>query len=151
MRKPGLIRLDQIGPRGTYVLYFDGSSGWELLPDLKSPDRFKTTGTPIELTGGELEFARGYLSGFELNLWLADQMPDNTVTAPKPNVLRIEHGGKATDFTLDPATGRPVSSAGISLADSDGPVQAEMRYEEWRDVSGVRFPTHRVNYHSGAV
>lgn len=42
-----------------------------------------------------------------------------------------------------------MKSAGVSLADPDRPVPAEMRYEEWREVSGVRFPTHRVNYLSG--
>ena len=151
MRTPNVVRLDQRGPRGTYVLYFDGGSGsgWEILPDLKSPDPFKTTGTAIELAGGELQFARGYLSGFELNLWLADQVSGYRVTSPAPNVLRIEHDGSATDFTLDPVTCLPVKSAGVSLADPDRPVPAEMRYEGWIEVSGVRFPTHRVNYHSG--
>jgi hypothetical protein len=28
IRTPGLLRLDQIGPRGTYALFFDGRSGW---------------------------------------------------------------------------------------------------------------------------
>src|SRR5215471_12734264 len=70
MRSPGVLRLDQIGPRGTYVLFFDGASGkgWEILPDLRSADAFKTTGAAIELAGGELEFAKGYFTGFELNL-----------------------------------------------------------------------------------
>ena len=151
MRTPSLVRLDQIGPRGTYVLCFNGNSGsgWEILPDLRSPDRFKTTGTPIELAGGELEFARSYLSGFELHLWLADQMHGYSVTSPRPNVVRIEHDGKATDFTLGAVTWLPVKSAGVSLADPDRPVPAEMRYDGWREISGVRFPTHRVNYHSG--
>ena len=99
-----MLRVDQIGPRGTYVLYFDGGSGsgWEILPDLQSADRFKTTGKPTELAGGELEFARGYLSGFELTMWLADQTPGFIVTSPRENVLRIAHDGKASDFTLDP-------------------------------------------------
>jgi hypothetical protein len=150
MQSPSTLRLDQIGPRGTYVLYLDGpsGSGWEILPDVRSPDRFKTTGTPIKLAGGELEFARSYLSGFELNLWLAD-MRGYTVTSPRPNVLRIEHDGNATDFTLDPVTRLPVKTAGVSLADPDRPVPAEMRYGGWREISGVRFATHRVNYHSG--
>jgi hypothetical protein len=151
MRNPNVVRLDQRGPRGTYVLYFDGGSGsgWEILPDLKSPDPFKTTGTAVPLAGGELQFAKGYLSGFELNLWLADQIAGYSVTSSTPDVLRIEHGGDATDFTLDPATSLPRKSAGVSLADPDRPVPAEMRYEGWREVSGVRFATHRVNYHSG--
>jgi hypothetical protein len=150
MRSPSTLRLDQIGPRGTYVLYLDGGSGsgWEILPDLRSPDRFKTTGTPIELAGGELEFARSYLSGFDLNLWLAD-MRGYTVTSRRPNVLRIEHDGNATDFTLDPVTRLPVKTTGVSLAEPDRQVAAEMRYEGWREISGVRFPTHRVNYLSG--
>jgi hypothetical protein len=151
MRNPNVIRLDQRGPRGTYVLFLDGRtwSGWELLPDLNSPDPYRTTGTAIDLTGGELQFAKGYLSGFELNQWIADQMPGYKVTSPSPGVLRIEHDGEGTDFTVDPVTGLPAKSAGISLADPDHPAPSEMRYEQWKEVSGVRFPTHRVKYQSG--
>src|SRR5262245_39950536 len=88
MRNPNVIRLDQLGPRGTYVLFLDGRtwSGWEILPDLKNPDPYRTTGTAIDLTGGELQFAKGYLSGFELNQWLADQLPGYAVTAPTGSV-----------------------------------------------------------------
>jgi hypothetical protein len=140
-----------VGPRGTYVLYFDGgaAAGWEIMPDLTSPDRYKTTGNVVALAGGELEFAKRYLSGFELDLWLADRTPGFTVASPRPNVLRIEHDGKATDFALDPLTSLPQTSSGISLADPNRPVPAEMRYGEWKDLSGVRFPTRRTNYHSG--
>jgi hypothetical protein len=151
IRTPSVLRLDQIGPRGTYVLYFDGASGsgWEILPDLQGADRFKTTGQPTELAGGELEFARRYLSGFELTMWLADQTPGYSVTCPRLNVLRIAHSGKATDFTLDRVTRLPLKSVGVSLADPDHPVPAEMRYEQWSEFSGIQFPTHRVNYHTG--
>src|SRR5262245_33374512 len=71
MRSPNVIRLDQIGPRGTYALYFDGgaTAGWEILPDLTSTDRYKTTGKAVALADGELEFAKSYLSGFELDQW----------------------------------------------------------------------------------
>jgi hypothetical protein len=63
MRSPNVVRLDQRGPRGTYVLYFDGGSGsgWEILPDLKSPDVFRTTGTAIALTGDGKRF-QGFAS-----------------------------------------------------------------------------------------
>ena len=151
MRRPNLLRLDQIGPRDTYVLYFDGGSvsGWKMLPDLKSTDKFQTTGESIELVGGESKFAKNCLSGFEFNMWLADRNPGYTVTSPAPNVLRIEHDGTASDFTLDPATWLPVKTAGVSLADPDRPVPAEMRYGGWTEVAGVRFPTQRTNYHSG--
>jgi hypothetical protein len=151
MRSPNVVRLDQIGPRDTYVLYYDGSSGsgWEMLPDLTNPDPLKTTGKAIALVGGELRFATNYLSGFQLNQWLADRAPGYTVTSPAPNVLRIEHNGNATDFTLDPATLLPVKSAGVSLANPDRPVQTEMHYQAWTTVAGIRFPTKRANYHNG--
>jgi hypothetical protein len=151
IRTPNVVRLDQRGARGTYVLYLDGvsGSGWEFLPDLAARDPFRTTGKPLELAGGELQFAKAYLSGFELTTWLADRLPGYRIAATRPDTLRIEHGGEATDFTLDPATSLPVSSAGVSLADPSHPVAAEMRYDGWKVVSGVRFPTHRVNYHSG--
>jgi len=149
MRTPELVRLDQIGPRGTYVLFFDGRAGWEILPDLRSTDVYKTTGTAVDLAGGELTFAKGYLSGFELTMWMADQVPGYVATSPKPNVLRIEHDGNANDFTLDAATKLPAASAGVSLSDPDRPVPGEMRYIEWKETGGVRFPTRRVNYLSG--
>lgn len=150
IQNPSTLRLDQIGPRGTYVLYFDGTSGsgWEILPDLKSPDVYRTIGKPVALTGGELEFARRYLSGFELNLWLADSR-GYRVTSPQRNILSIQHNGTTTVLTLDPATSLPIKSTGISLADPDQPVPAEMRYEAWKEVSGVRFPTRRINYLRG--
>ena len=151
IRTPNVVRLDQRGPRGTYLLFFDGGSGsgWEILPDLESPDLFKTIGNAVALTGGELQFAKGYLTGFELNLWLADQLPGYRVTSAAPDVLRIEHGSDRTDFTLDPRTRLPLKSAGVSLADPNHPVPSEMRYEGWKEISGVRFPTDGVSYHSG--
>ena len=42
-----------------------------------------------------------------------------------------------------------MKSVGVSLADPDRPMPGEMRYLEWKDTSGVRFATHRVNYLSG--
>jgi len=151
IKNPSTLRLDQRGPRGTYVLYVDGGSGtgWEILPDTQGADPFKTSGVVTELAGGELQFAKGYLSGFDLTLWQADQIAGYRVTTPAPQVVRIEHGANATDLTLDPATKLPVKSAGVSLADPNRPVPAEMRYDGWKEVSGVRFPIHRVNYHSG--
>jgi hypothetical protein len=150
IQSPAALRIDQVGPRGTYVLYLDGpaGSGWEILPDVQSPDLYKTVGAAVPLAGGELEFARAYLSGFELNLWLADRRGYG-VTAPRPNVLRIEHHGTATDFTLDPKTSLPVEEAGVSLADPDHPAAEKTQYGEWKEFSGIRFPTHKVKFHDG--
>ena len=151
LRSPNLLRVDQIGPRDTYVLYFDSSSGsgWEMLPDLENPDPFKTTGKPIKLAGSELKFAKNYLLGFSLSMWLADRISGYTVTSPAPNVLRIERDGNATDFTLDPSTWLPLRTSEVSLSNPDRPVVAEMHYEAWTEVAGVRFPTTRANYHHG--
>jgi len=151
IKRANVVRLDQTGPRDTYVLYFDGSSGkgWEILPDLTGPDPMRTTGKVIDLTGGELTFARNYLSGFHINMWLADRIPGYAVTSPAPNVIRIVHDGNATDFTLDSSSALPLKTNGVSLADPDRPVQSELRYEAWTEVAGVRFPTKRANYHNG--
>jgi len=59
-------------------------------------------------------------------------------------VLRIEQGGGATEFTLDPVTNLPLSSAGISLADPSRPVPSETRFAEWKAVAGISFPTQRT-------
>jgi hypothetical protein len=151
IKTPNVIRLDQRGPRGTYVLFFDreSSAGWEIPPQLSGPDPYQTTGKVIALADGELRFAKAYLAGFELNQWLADRRPGYAVTSPNSGVLRIEHDGTATDFTLDPATNLPVKSAGISLADPARPVPSEMRYTAWKVVAAIRFPTRRANYLSG--
>lgn len=151
LKSPNVVRLDQIGPRDTYVLFYDGSagSGWEILPDVANPDPLKTTGKVIALVGGELKFATSYLAGFQFNQWLADRKPGHVVTSPAPNVLRIDRDGDATDFTLDPATSLPAKSSGVSLANPDRPVQSEMRFEGWTTADGIRFPTKRANYHNG--
>lgn len=150
IQDPSTLRLDQIGPYGTYVLYLDGrsNSGWEIPPDVQNADRFKTTGAAIDLTGGELQFAKGYLSGFEVNLWLADRR-GYTVTSPSPNLLRIEHDGSSTDLVIDPNTGLPIKETGVSLADPAHPVPEETQYKDWKEISGVRFPTHKVKLMSG--
>lgn len=128
--KPNLLRLDQVGPYDTYVLYFDGTSGWEIMPDRHNPG--KTNGVVIGLAGNELDFARGYLYGFFLNQWLADRLPGYSVTSPAPNVVRISVNGESTDIPLDPASMLP---AGRSI-------------QAWTRIDGILFPTRRWNYHN---
>jgi hypothetical protein len=50
-----------------------------------------------DLAAGELEFARRYLSGFALNIWLADRSPDYEVTSPAANVVRVSARKIAND------------------------------------------------------
>src|SRR3954447_22810188 len=98
--RPGWLRVDQAGPGSTYVLYFDGTAGWEILPG---------TGKAIALEGGELMFAREYVRGFMLNTWLADRDPRYRITAPSAHVVRIADGDPThqLDITLDPSSFLP--------------------------------------------
>jgi hypothetical protein len=54
--RSGPLRIDQTAPGATYVLYFDGNSGWEILPhaDLAERRLGKTTVEVIDLDGDEL-------------------------------------------------------------------------------------------------
>src|SRR5260370_19875819 len=64
--RPGYLRADQDGPGSTYVLYFDGTSGWAILPGTQ-----KVT----ELAGGELQVAPKYVREFVLTISLAHRHP----------------------------------------------------------------------------
>ena len=140
--RPNYLRLDQVGPTDTYVLYFDGTSGWEILPDK----------TVANLAGGELKFAQNYLSGLNLNFWLADRDPSRMISSSGPNVIVISTKGdpsQRTEFTLDPVTFLPVKETDISLSDPNHPVSSESRLEQWRDIDGVKFPQGITKFHSG--
>lgn len=113
------LRIDQAGPGDTYVLYFDGTSGWESLPNGKFQ----------KLAGGELQFAQGYLGGLQLNSLLRDRAPDVIFASSKPNIITIAIRGDdkhKDEIILDPKTFLPLESRGISLADPDHPWQAPM-------------------------
>ena len=131
--RPSFLRVDQVGPGSTYVLYFDGKSGWEILPG---------TNKAVELTGGELEFARGYVRGFFLLMWLADRDPRYKITSPAENVVRISDGDLShqLEFTLDPTSHLPIKETSLSLSDPAHPVPSDKVYEEWITTDGLRFP-----------
>lgn len=140
--RPNSLRIDQVGPGDTYVLYFDGKSGWEILPDK----------TVANLAGGELRFARNYLSGLNLNFWLADRDPDRLITSSGQNVIVIATKGDAsqrTEILLDPTTFLPAKQTDISLSDPNHPVPSETRFEQWQAVDGVEFPHHIVKFQNG--
>lgn len=140
--RPNYLRLDQVGPYDTYVLYFDGTEGWEVLPNGKLTD----------LTGGEKNFAEGYLSGFELNLWLADRLPGYKISSPDPNVIRISLNYRAspqTDITLDSKSWLPTKESSVSLADPAHPVPSETLVKAWMVVQGVHFPRRVWILHGG--
>lgn len=118
--RPNFLRLDQVGPGDTYVLYFDGTTGWEILPDKPGVRK---------LVGGELDFAKRYLWGFRLNLWDADRTGEYTISSPSANVIRFTRADMSFDVTVNPHTDLPADTVA------------------WTTVQGVRFPAMLVNSH----
>lgn len=139
--RPSYLRVDQVGPGSTYVLYFDGASGWEILPDKSF----------AQLAGGELEFARKYVRDFVLTTMLADRDPRYRITVPAPNVVRISDGDVThqLDITLDPVSWLPAKTTSISLADPAHPVPSETVTAEWETVQGVRLSRRWSVFRSG--
>jgi hypothetical protein len=140
--RPAYLRVDQVGPGSTYVLYFDGTAGWEILPG---------TDKVIPLEGGELTFAREYVRGFMLNTWLADRDPRYRITAPSPNVVRIADGDPThqLDVTLDAASFLPTTLHQTSLSDPAHPVASDQVMTEWETVEGIRFARRFTVLRSG--
>jgi hypothetical protein len=141
--RPNILRLDQVGAEDTYVLYFDGTAGWEILPD-----------KPLaNLDAGDLKFAHNYVIGIILNLWLADRNPSRVITSSGPNVIVVSTKGDSsqkTELTLDPATSLPMKETDISLSDPNHPVTHETKLEQWRAVDGVKFP-HLISKFQGGT
>lgn len=140
--RPNHLRIDQIGPFDTYALYFDGTSGWEILPDKNVK----------KLVGGELKFAQNYLRNFDLNVYLRDRDSHYRITSPDANVVRIERiddPSDVTDFFLDPVSALPLRSGLLSKPDAVHPHTSGMRFEDWTTVHGVKFASQRANFHDG--
>ncbi len=140
--RPHYLRIDQVGPGDTYVLYFDGTTGWEILPD----------GTVVGLAGGELKSAQGYLTGLNLNVWLADRDPRQMITSAGPNIIVVsakDDAARKTEITLDPVTFLPVTQTSTLHAGSDHPVHQEIRFDQWETSGGVKFPQCISNFHDG--
>ena len=140
--RPNNLRVDQVGPGSTYVLYFDGTSGWEILPGTQSV-------TPLE--GGELAFAHKYVRDFRLNTWLVDREPRYRITSPAPNIVRISDGeiSHQLDITLDSASSLPAKTTSISLADPNHPIPSDEVVAEWETVQGIRFARRWSVFRSG--
>jgi outer membrane lipoprotein-sorting protein len=140
--RPNILRLDQVGPDDTYVLYFDGKTGWEILPDQ----------SVANLEGGELKFAEKYLRDFNLHLWLADRDPRYAIASPALNVIAISVQGDSTsklEITLDPGTFLPVKQTAVSLSDPGNPVASETRFDHWAAYGEVMFAERITIFQEG--
>jgi hypothetical protein len=124
------------------VLYFDGTTGWEILPG---------TQQVVELKGGELEFARGMLRGLRLNTWIADRDPRYRITSPSANVIRVSDGDitHQLDITVDAVSSLPVKIGFTTLSDPAHPVTGEDVLAEWETVQGIRFPRRWTVFRRG--
>lgn len=135
--RPNYLRLDQLGhDNNTYVLFFDGTSGWEILPDKKV----------LDLVGDELKFAQGYLLHLDFKMWLADRDPRYVITSPSKNILRISDKNDVTnarDVTLDPNSFLPIKQTAAPHQHPSREERTETRFEEWKMVQGIQFP-HRI-------
>jgi hypothetical protein len=140
--RPNHLRIDQDGPGSTYVLYFDGATGWEILPGARQV---------VELKGGELEFARGMLRGHRLNTWIADRDPRYSITSPAPNFIRVSDGDitHQLDITVDTKSWLPVKLGFTTLSDPAHPVTGEDVLAEWETVQGIRFPRRFTVFRRG--
>jgi hypothetical protein len=140
--RPTVIRVDQVGPGSTYVLYFDGTSGWEILPG---------TAKVVPIAGGELTFARKYVQNFKLLTWLADRDPRFRISSPAPNVVRLatDDPTDQTDITLDAGSLLPSKISILSFADPAHPVPSDEITTEWVTVEGIRFQRRWAVYRTG--
>ena len=140
--RPSDLRVDQVGPGSTYVLYFNGTSGWEILPG---------TQAVVDLAGGELAFAQKYIRDFKLNTWLADRNSSYRITSPSPHVVRIADGDLThqLDITVDSVSSLPVKITSISLSDPAHPVPSDEVTTEWETVQGLRFARRWTVFRSG--
>jgi hypothetical protein len=140
--RPADLRVDQVGPGSTYVLYFDGKSGWEILPG---------TQAVVGLSGGELAFAQKYVRDFKLNTWLADRNPSYHITSPSPNVVRIADGDPThqLDITVDSVSWLPTKITSVSLSDPAHPIPSDEVTTEWETVQGLRFAHRWTVFRSG--
>lgn len=140
--RPTYLRIDQVGPSDSYVLYFDGTSGWEILPDK----------TVQDLAGGELKFAQGYLGGLDLNSWLADRDPGTIISSSAQNVIDLttkDNPRHEQQIVLGAVTFLPIKTRSISLSDPSHPVPGEWDASDWQAVDGIKFARHITIFHGG--
>jgi len=139
--RPNVLRLDQVGPGNSYVLFFDGTSGWEVLPDKGF----------VPLAGDELNYARGYLNGLDLNSWLADKNTETVFTASAHNMISVstkDDDSSKTEITLNTDTFLPEKETVISMSGRGHPsVTRTRQFQGWQATQGVKFPRRIINFH----
>lgn len=141
--RPNIFRKDQRAGKLFIIEFFDGTGGWEVVPDAGF----------LELKGRELEIVRKEARSFMLNLWLADRDARYQVSSGGDGIVRITASDVGVDILVDPASGLPVRSSAVDPSPS-GTVtgnyqQVRQRAEvlEWQMVDGIRWPHKTVNFH----
>ncbi|HLJ47400.1 MAG TPA: hypothetical protein VKU01_15395 [Bryobacteraceae bacterium] len=107
----------------------------------------------LDLKGNELDIVRQEVTGFFLNVVLADRSPDLKVISGGNGIIStVSSGGTVVDnFVIDPGSGLPVQSFGTVLS---GTVSADYRrvrdrmdYSEWQKVGGIQWPHKTIKFH----
>jgi hypothetical protein len=105
----------------------------------------------LQLAGDELYFARGYLNGLDVNVWLADTDANNVFLSPAPNVITLstkDDDSSKTEITLNSKTFLPEKEAVVSINRKSHSVVTRTRtFEEWRAFQGVMSPQRIINFH----
>ena len=101
--------------------------------------------------GDELRFARAYAAGLEFKSWLADRDPDNVFTSSRPYTIDIstkDDPSHKDEITLS-SDFLPIKRTSISSADTGHPVTGQaLQFDQWESSGGVKWPRHRINFHS---
>ena len=125
----GAFRQEQQLPIGKFTVYSDGKTGWMFSMQGMRP-----------LPGPVLEQVR--MEMFR-NLWLlalSDRDPARTIQAVSDDTLEIsDRSGHSVKVELDPKSGLPVEEM-YKGAGMGAPADAEEKYSDWHDVSGIQVP-----------
>ncbi len=140
--RPNVFRKDQRAGTLTVIEFFDGSGGWEVVPD----------GGLLELKGSELEIVRREVTVFWPKIVLADRDPGFHVASGGDGTVRIVAAdGTVEDIAVDPRTGLPARSFGTVVSGTVTTgyqrVRDRTEYAEWQTADGIQWPHKTVKFH----
>ena len=141
--RPNILRKDQHIGDAAISYFFDGTGGWEIVPDRGL----------MELKGRELEFVRGEAGGFYPIKWLPDRDSRLQIGSGGPGIIRITRDGSnvAKDLVVDPESELPVRSLSTHLSGTPATtyrrIRQRLEFIEWRTVDGIEWPQKLLNFH----
>ncbi len=142
--RPSVFRKDQHAGNLNVIEFYDGSGGWELVPD----------GGLLVLKGPELQIVRSEVIEFWPRILLADQDPEYRVGSSAPGIVRIASRIEATvavDIEVDRNSGLPTRSYGAAQSGRASAgyrtIHQRTEYVEWQTAYGIRWQHKTIKYH----